>query len=77
MVLIYVVPTRRCQGRHFSVKSHMHAGSWKVLQQQWTLAIKMIWEHNIPAVPVAADARKTRGQICKYLQNFVWKTKRV
>lgn len=77
LVLIYVVPTRMCQGRHFSVKSHMHAGSWKVLQQPWTLAIKMIWEQNMPAVPATADARRARGQIRKYLQNFVWKTKRV
>lgn len=28
-ILIYVVPTRRCRGRHFSVKSHLHAGSGK------------------------------------------------
>lgn len=41
-VLIYVVPMSRCQGRHFSIESHMHAGSWKVFQQQWALATKLI-----------------------------------
>ena len=72
-VLIYVVPTRMCQGRHFSVKSHMHAGSWKVFQQLWTLAIKMIERKNMPASTSHCRCQRTRGQIRKYLQNFYGK----
>lgn len=43
-VLMYVVPIRKCQGRHFSVRSHMHAGSWMVFRQQWMLEIEIIRE---------------------------------
>lgn len=59
--MIYVVPTRRCQGRHFFVKSHLHAESWKIFQQRWTLAIKMIKGKNMPASTSRCRCQKDQG----------------
>lgn len=71
-ILIYVVPMRRCPGRHFSIQSHLHAGSGKSSSstgRKKRSREKHASEYRSLVVSEGVGAKR------KYLLwNFLWKT---